>query len=58
MIIVQKLKTALHYTVGKMCEEQEVDSNIHFDKEMIGTLNEIVWRQIKIFGQDLEAFAK
>ncbi len=48
----------MHFTVGKMCEEQEARTHISFDKHVIATINEIVWQKIKVVTQDLEAFAK
>jgi len=54
----QKLKVSLHYTVGKMCEEQAANIQVNFNKQMIGTINEFVWKQLKLITKDLEAFAK
>ncbi|XP_046464345.1 centromere protein S-like [Daphnia pulex] len=54
----ERLKASLHFTVGKMCEEQEARTHISFDKHVIATINEIVWQKIKLVTQDLEAFAK
>jgi len=54
----QRLKASLHFTVGKICEEQEANTNIGFSKQVTATINEILWRQIKLTAQDLEAFAK
>lgn len=44
--------------MGKLCEEQETESQIHFDKPMMATINEILWKQIGTYAKDLEAFAK
>lgn len=55
---LQRLKASLHFTVGKMCEEQEARTHISFDKHVMATINEIVWQKIKLVTQDLEAFAK
>jgi len=41
-----------------MCEEQEANTRVNFDKQMIATINEIVWRQLKLITKDVEAFAK
>lgn len=41
-----------------MCEEQEARTQISFDKQVVATINEILWRQIKLATNDLEAFAK
>ena len=41
-----------------MCEEQAANIQVNFNKEMIGTINEIVWKQLKLITKDLEAFAK
>lgn len=49
---------SVHYTVGKMCEEQEAKYNIKFSKQVTSVINEILWNQIKQSAQDLECFAK
>jgi len=54
----QKLKVALHYTIGKICEEQEANTQVNFDKQMISIINEIVWKQMNLIAKDVEAFAK
>lgn len=41
-----------------MCEEQEAKTQINVGKQMMATINEILWRQVKLVTQDLEAFAK
>ncbi|XP_057365779.1 centromere protein S-like [Daphnia carinata] len=55
---IQRLKASIHFTVGKMCEEQEIKTQISFDKNVIATISEILWQKIKLISQDLEAFAK
>ncbi|KZS14095.1 centromere protein S isoform X1 [Daphnia magna] len=55
---VQRLKASLHFTMGKMCEEQETKTQISFDKNVIATITEILWQKIKLIAEDLEAFAK
>lgn len=54
----QRLKMSVHFTVGKMCEEQESKYDIKFTKQVISVINEIVWNQIRQAAQDLESFAK
>ena len=49
---------SVHFTVGKMCEEQESKYDIQFTKQVISVINEIVWNQIRQAAQDLESFAK
>ena len=56
--LLQRLKSSLHYTVGKMCQEQGAASEITFSKTVIATINEILWKQIGTFAKDLEAFSK
>jgi len=55
---MNKLKEAFHYTVGKMCEEQEMNTEVKFGKRIVSTINEIAWRQLKSISKDVEAFSK
>ena len=52
------MKATVHYYVGKMCEEEGTKKNIVFSRAVIATINELVWRQLKVYTADLEGFAK
>lgn len=54
----QRLKSAVHFTVGKMCEEQGDLLKVTYSKEVAAAATELVWRSIKIWTKDLEAFAR
>ncbi|XP_066547190.1 centromere protein S [Amia ocellicauda] len=54
----QKLKAAVHYTVGQLCKEVEEENQVHFSKQVIAAIAETTFRQCDIFAKDLEAFAR
>ncbi|NXN89055.1 CENPS protein, partial [Bombycilla garrulus] len=54
----QRLKAAVHYTVGCLCEEVEEDKGVQFSKQSIAAISEIAFRQCEIFAKDLEMFAR
>ncbi|XP_028393673.1 centromere protein S-like [Dendronephthya gigantea] len=54
----QRLKAALHYTVGKICEEIGEETNLRYSKQFIAALTETTFKQIGSFATDLELFAK
>ncbi|GIX85521.1 centromere protein S [Caerostris darwini] len=54
----EKLKTSLHYAVGKICNESEEAFKVKFSKEFIDMLADLAYRQAGIFAEDLELFAK
>ncbi|PRD28357.1 UNVERIFIED_CONTAM: centromere protein S [Trichonephila clavipes] len=56
--IKEKLKTSLHYAVGKICTEAAEGFKVQFSKEFIATVADLTFRQAGIFAEDLEAFAK
>ena len=53
-----RLKTVLHYAVGKMCEMKSEEHNVTFSKAFVACLAETVSTQIEFFATDLEVFAK
>lgn len=53
---LQRLKAAVHYTVGRICEESDAD--VTFTKQTIAALTEATYRQIQTYAVDLELFAK
>ncbi|NWI50740.1 CENPS protein, partial [Calyptomena viridis] len=54
----QRLKAAVHYTVGCLCQEVEDDKDVRFSKQSIAAISEITFRQCEIFAKDLEMFAR
>ncbi|XP_069989935.1 centromere protein S-like isoform X1 [Penaeus vannamei] len=54
----QALKAAIHFTVGRTCEEVGAELGLSFTKHVIATLSEITCRQLQTYTSDLEAFAK
>ncbi|XP_053547463.1 centromere protein S [Bombina bombina] len=54
----QRLKAAVHYTVGCLCQEVADDKNIQFSKQAVAAISEITFRQSEIFAKDLEMFAR
>ena len=57
-ISLQRLKAAVHYTVGKICEEVRQDQDVDFNRQFIGVLAEASYKQIQSIAVDLELFAK
>ncbi|KAM7139379.1 centromere protein S [Macrochelys suwanniensis] len=54
----QRLKAAVHYTVGCLCQEVAEDKDIQFSKQTIAAISEITFRQCEVFAKDLEMFAR
>ncbi|KAM6216902.1 centromere protein S-like [Rhynchocyon petersi] len=54
----QRLKAAVHYTVGCLCEEVATDKEIQFSKQTIAAISELTFRQCENFAKDLEMFAR
>ncbi|XP_003793311.1 centromere protein S [Otolemur garnettii] len=54
----QRLKAAVHYTVGRLCEEVAVDKEMQFSKQTIAAISEMTFRQCENFAKDLEMFAR
>ncbi len=57
---LQRLKAALHYTVGKVCEcVSNTDSdNVIISKDVMVAMTELVMQQTATLAIDLELFAK
>ncbi|XP_063143118.1 centromere protein S isoform X3 [Rattus norvegicus] len=53
----QRLKAAVHYTVGCLCQEVELDKQVHLSKQTIAAISEVTFRQCENFAKDLEMFA-
>ncbi|NXA03064.1 CENPS protein, partial [Sapayoa aenigma] len=47
---LQRLKAAVHYTVGCLCQEVEEDKDVQFSKETIAAISEITFRQCGTVG--------
>ncbi|NXV03697.1 CENPS protein, partial [Cettia cetti] len=41
----QRLRAAVHYTVGCLCQEVEEDKDVQFSKQSIAAISEITFRQ-------------
>ncbi|KFP70672.1 Centromere protein S, partial [Acanthisitta chloris] len=54
----QRLRAALHYAVGGLCQEVEEDKDVRFSKQTIAAITEITFRQCETFAKDLEMFAR
>ncbi|XP_077007481.1 centromere protein S isoform X2 [Tamandua tetradactyla] len=53
-----RLKAAVHYTVGCLCEEVASDKEMQFSKQTIAAISEVTFRQCELFAKDLEMFAR
>ncbi|TFK13845.1 Centromere protein S [Platysternon megacephalum] len=58
LLHTQRLKAAVHYTVGCLCQEVAEDKDIQFSKQTIAAISEITFRQCENFAKDLEMFAR
>ncbi|NWU89869.1 CENPS protein, partial [Upupa epops] len=56
--LFQRLKAAVHYTVGCLCQEVAEERNVQFSKQTIAAISEITFRQCDTFAKDLEMFAR
>ncbi|KAM8959390.1 centromere protein S isoform 2-T2 [Lycaon pictus] len=54
----QRLKAAVHYTVGCLCEDVASDKEVQFSKQTIAAISELTFRQCEHFAKDLEMFAR
>ncbi|XP_075046356.1 centromere protein S isoform X2 [Mixophyes fleayi] len=54
----QRLKAAVHYTVGGLCQEVADDKEVTFSQQAIAAISEITFRQCESFAKDLELFAR
>ncbi|XP_059808247.1 centromere protein S [Hypanus sabinus] len=54
----QRLRAAVHYTVGCLCEEIGENKQVEFSKQTIAAISETTFRQCENFAKDLERFAK
>ncbi|KAI5946765.1 centromere protein S [Manis javanica] len=54
----QRLKAAVHYTVGCLCEEVASDKEMEFSRQTIAAISAVTFRQCENFAKDLEMFAR
>ncbi|CAL1609455.1 unnamed protein product [Knipowitschia caucasica] len=54
----QRLKAAVHYTVGRLCQKTGQEHHKEFSRQTIAAIAETSFRQCEIFARDLEAFAR
>ncbi|XP_074550918.1 centromere protein S [Halichoeres trimaculatus] len=54
----QRLKAAVHFTVGRLCQRAGEDINREFSRQAIAAISETAFRQCDIFAKDLELFAR
>ncbi|XP_023693315.1 centromere protein S [Paramormyrops kingsleyae] len=54
----QRLKAAVHFTVGRLCQEVGQDCDKEFSKQVTAAIAETTFRQCDNFAKDLEAFAR
>ena len=59
MLIIQRLKAALHYSVGKVCEDVQNECNGYtISKDVMAAITELAMHQCEMLSTDLELFAK
>ncbi|XP_026163605.1 centromere protein S [Mastacembelus armatus] len=54
----QRLKAAVHYTIGQLCQKLGEDHRRKFSRQVVAAIAETTFRQCDIFAKDLEAFAR
>ena len=57
-LCLQRLKAAIHYGVGKICQESEAESEVQFTKQFTAVLAEAAFKQCEKMATDLELFAR
>lgn len=58
VVKTKRLKAAVHYTTGKICEDCEADLEIKYTPQFIASVSETIFRCSERMAIDLEAFAK
>uniref|UniRef100_A0A8C8BB76 Centromere protein S n=1 Tax=Otus sunia TaxID=257818 RepID=A0A8C8BB76_9STRI len=58
LLLTQRLKAAVHYTVGCLCQDVAEDQDVEFSKQTVAAISEITFRQCENFAKDLEMFAR
>ncbi|XP_015737874.1 centromere protein S isoform X1 [Coturnix japonica] len=57
-LLIQRLRAAVHYTTGCLCQDVAEDKGVVFSKQTIAAISEITFRQCENFARDLEMFAR
>ena len=52
------MKAAIHYAVGRICEDVSMDTDVNISKDVMAAITEMTTRQCTTFATDLELFAK
>ena len=55
---VQQLRAALHYAVGRICDDVAAERGAPFTRSVVATLTEAVLAQAAVVARDLELFAQ
>uniref|UniRef100_A0A8D3CBS0 Centromere protein S n=1 Tax=Scophthalmus maximus TaxID=52904 RepID=A0A8D3CBS0_SCOMX len=58
VISYERLKAAVHFTVGRLCQKLGENHRRVFSRQAIAAIAETTFRQCDIFAKDLEAFAR
>ncbi|MED6248280.1 hypothetical protein CHARACLAT_013866 [Characodon lateralis] len=54
----QRLKAAVHYTVGRLCQRIGEEHRREFSRQTVAAIAETTFRECDTFAKDLEAFAR
>ena len=54
----QRLKAAVHFTVGKLGEQRGEELGVTFDRGVIAAVTELANERLAVVAQDLEAFSR
>ncbi|XP_057703008.1 centromere protein S [Corythoichthys intestinalis] len=54
----QRLKAAVHFTVGRVCQNMGEEHRRKFSRQVVAAIAETAFGQCDLFAKDLEAFAK
>ncbi|XP_065594185.1 centromere protein S [Cyrtonyx montezumae] len=57
-LLIQRLRAAVHYTAGCLCQGVAEDKGVQFSKQTVAAISEITFRQCENFARDLEMFAR
>ncbi|XP_072210113.1 centromere protein S isoform X1 [Excalfactoria chinensis] len=57
-LLIQRLRAAVHYTTGCLCQGVAEDKGVLFSKQTVAAISEITFRQCENFARDLEMFAR
>ncbi|XP_035413364.1 centromere protein S isoform X2 [Cygnus atratus] len=58
VLLTQRLRAAVHYTAGCLCQDVAEDKGVQFSKQAVAAIAEITFRQCENFARDLEMFAR